>query len=105
MGQKCVVLREHHLGKYVIDIDIIDSKKSSFLAVLYTDIKNAENAGNNILIFDMNFNTVFKLEDIQNYYTSVFKWNSCNVLGALNIALTVLQSKCIHLMTIDIDKV
>lgn len=93
------------MGKYVIDIDIIDSKKSSFLTVLYTDLKNAENAGNNILIFDINFNIVFKLEDIQNYYTSVFKWSPCNVPGALNIAFTVLQSKCIHLMTIDIVKV
>jgi len=93
------------LGKYVIDIDIIDTKKTSFLTVLYTDLKNDENAGNNILIFDINFNIVFKLEDIQNYYTSVFKWSSCSEPGALNIAFTVLQSKCIHLMTIDIVKV
>jgi len=93
------------LGKYVIDIDIIDDKISSFLTVLYTDLKNAENAGNNILIFDINFNIVFKLNDTQNYYTSIFKWSSCNVHGALNIAFTVLQSKCIHLMTIDIVKV
>jgi len=93
------------LGKYVIDINIIDDKKSSFLTVLYTDLKNAENAGNNILIFDINFNIVFKLNDMQNYFTSVFKWSSYNVPGALNIAFTVLQSKCIHLMTIDIVKV
>ncbi|XP_016656351.2 cilia- and flagella-associated protein 43 [Acyrthosiphon pisum] len=104
LGQQCTVLREHHLGKYVVDIDIIDDKKSSFLTVLYTDLKNAENAGNNILIFDINFNIVFKLNDIQNYFTSVFKWSSCYVPGALNIAFTVLQSKCIHLMTIDIVK-
>ncbi|XP_060871614.1 cilia- and flagella-associated protein 43 isoform X4 [Metopolophium dirhodum] len=104
LGQKCTVLREHHLGKYVIDIYIIDDKKSSFLTVLYTDLKNAENAGNNILIFDINFNIVFKLNDMQNYFTSVFKWSSCKVPGALNIAFTVLQSKCIHLMTIDIVK-
>lgn len=75
------------------------------MTVLYTDLKNAENAGNNILIFDINFNIVFKLKDIQNYYTSVFKWSSCSVLGALNIAFTVLQSRCIHLITIDIVKV
>jgi len=93
------------LGKYVIDIDIIDNKKSSFLTVLYTDLKNAANAGKNILIFDIHFNIVFKLKDTQNYYTSVFKWSSCGVPGALNIAFTVLQSKCIHLMTIDIVKV
>lgn len=93
------------MGKYVIDIDIIDDKESSFLTVLYADLKNAENAGNNILIFDINFNIVFKLNDMQNYFTSVFKWSSCNVPGTLNIAFTVLQSKCIHLTTIDIVKV
>lgn len=83
----------------------MDYKKSSFLTVLYTDLKNAENTGNNILIFDINFNIVFKFNNTQNYFTSVFKWSSCNVTGALNIAFTVLQSKCIHLMTIDIVKV
>lgn len=93
------------MGKRVIDIDIIDNKKSSFLTVLYSDLKNVDNSGNNILIFDVHFNIVFKLKDIENYYTSVFKWSACSVEGALNIAFTVLRSKSIHLMTIDIVKV
>ncbi|XP_060835448.1 cilia- and flagella-associated protein 43 isoform X2 [Rhopalosiphum padi] len=104
LGQKCAVLRKHQLGKHVIDIDIVDNKKSSFLTVLYSDLNNDENAGNNILIFDILFNIVFKLNDIQNYYTSIFKWSSYSIPSALNIAFTVLHSKSIHLMTIDIVK-
>lgn len=99
------MVREHHLGKHVIDIDIIDLKKSSFLTVLYTNQKNSENAGNNIIIFDSNFEVVFKLKGTQYYYTSVFKWSPCNVSGAINVAFSVLLSNVIHLMTINIIKV
>lgn len=99
------MLREHHLGKLVVDNDIIDNNESSFLVVLYTNMKNAENAGNNILIFDIHFKIVFQLKDLHNYYTSVFKWSPCSVPDALNIAFTILLTKCILLMTISIDKV
>lgn len=96
------MVREHHLGKNVIDIDIIDHKKSSFLTVLYTNQENSENSGNNIIIFDSSFKVIFKLEDTQYYYISVFKWSPCNVPDAINIAFSVLLSNVIHLMTINI---
>jgi hypothetical protein len=99
------VIKEHHLEKHVIDIDIIDLTKSSFLTVLYTNQKNVENAGNNIIIFDLNFNVIFKLKDTQYYYISVFKWSSCDVPDAINVAFSVLLSNVIHLMTINIIKV
>lgn len=99
------MVREHHLGKHVIDIDIMDHNKSSFLTVLYTNQKNSENAGNNIIIFDTNFKVIFKLKDTQYYYISVFKWSTCSVPDAINIAFSVLLSSVIHLMTINIIKV
>jgi len=105
LGQTCSVVREHQLGKHVIDTDIIDHKKSSFLTVLYTNQKNYENAGNNIIIFDSNFKVIFKLKDTQYYYISVFKWSPCKIPDAINIAFSVLLSNVIHLMTINIIKV
>lgn len=99
------MVREHYLGKHVIDIDIMYLKNSSFLTVLYTSQKNSENAGNNIIIFDSNFKVIFKLKDTLFYYTSVFKWSPCKVSDAINIAFSVLLSNAIHLMTINIIKV
>jgi len=99
------VVREHHLEKHVIDIDIFDLNSSSFLTVLYANQKNSENAGNNIIILDLNFKVVFKLIDTQFYYISVFKWCPTNVPSTINIAFSVLLSNVIHLMSINIVKV
>ncbi|VVC45646.1 Hypothetical protein CINCED_3A007876 [Cinara cedri] len=102
LGQKCSVLREHHLEKHVIDIEIIEDGKSSILAVLYKNEQTAGITGNNFVIFDTNLNVIFEYENSQFYYTSISKWNSSDVPDVINIAFNVMLSKCIHLMRINI---
>lgn len=101
----CSVIKEYHLGKQIVDTELIDKKTSSFLTVLYTNQKMTEVSGNYIKIFDSNFNTVFELNNSQLYYTSIFKWISCDVPDIINIACTVMLSKQIQSMTININQV
>jgi len=98
-------MKEYHLEKQVIDIEIFDSKMSSFLAVLNKNQETADIVGNDILIFDTNFSIVFQLKDTQFHYTSVFKWISFGIPNVINIAFTAIRSKRIHLMKIDISQV
>lgn len=98
----CSVLKECHLRKQIICIDTFDNRKSSFLIVLYKNQKTTEIAGNNIKIFDIDFNVVFQLLDTQFYYTSVFKWFSSGSLDIVNTAFTLILSKRVHLIKINI---
>ncbi|VVC42480.1 WD40/YVTN repeat-like-containing domain,WD40-repeat-containing domain [Cinara cedri] len=102
LGQKCSVIREHNLKKHVIDIEIIEDNKSSILIVLYKNEQTEEIAGNNFILFDTNFNAIFKLKNSEFYYSSISKWYSSGEPDVINIAFTVLLSKCIHLMQINI---
>jgi len=101
----CSVVREHHLKKQVIDVKIFHNKMSSFLAVLYKTQETTDIVGNNIVIFDSNFNIVFELKNTRFYYTSVFKWIPFDTHNMINIAFAMPLSKCIHLMKIDISQV
>lgn len=53
----------------------------------------------------MDFSIVFELKDTQFYYTSVFQWNSFDAPNTVCSAFTVLLSKNIHLMKINIVQV
>lgn len=94
------------MEKRVIDFEIFEcADDSSFLTVLYKNDETTEVAGNNIAIFDRDFNAVFELKDAQLYFTSVFKWHSSNAPNIVRPAFTVLLSKSIHSMTIDMVQV
>lgn len=90
------------MGKQIIDIEIFDSLKSTFLIVVYTNQITAESGGNNIIIFDTKFNVIYKLINTQHYYTSIFNYISFGVPDRINIAFTVKSSKLVHLMIINI---
>lgn len=105
MGKTCSVEREYHLGKSVIDFEIFDDKKSSYLTVLYRDRETVEVAGSNIIILDEQFNIIFEIKDAQYYYTSIFKWISFVEPYVINIGFTMMLSKRIHLMVVNIEQV
>lgn len=94
----------HHLEKRVIDVELTEYKKSSFLTVLYGKTENPDSAGNNILVFDEHFEIVFELHDTLHYYTSTFKWISSSP-KMINVALVAMLSRQVHLMTISISQV
>lgn len=99
----CSVIRKYQSGKQVVDIEICDKNNTSFIVVLYKNEKFAEMLGNNIIIYDINFNTVFELNNSQFYYTSIFKWISYDYEPyVLNLACTIMLSKYIQLMTINV---
>lgn len=94
------------MKKEVIDAKIFDHNQSSFLIVLYRENQEiAEVGGNNIVIFNTNFDIVFESLNTQYHYTSIFKWISFDEPGKINIALTVSMSFRIYLMTISIVEV
>lgn len=95
------------MGNQVIGIEIFDGKESSVLTVLYKKSQETTEveAGNNIVIFDKHFNTVFKLTDTKYYYTTIFKWISFDVPDTISIALTAVMSRRIHLLTVNIVQV
>lgn len=105
----CSVVREYHMGKQIIGVEMFDGKlqSSPLLTVLYKgchgEITAGEvAAGNNIAVFDKDFNTVFELNDTQYHYTTVFKWiNPFDVPNAIHIALAVVMSRRIHLMAVN----
>lgn len=103
LGKKCSVIKSFHLEKRIIDFEILDSLKSSLFIVIYTNCITAEVGGNNILIFNTNFNVVYKLIDTQFYYTSTFKLISFEVPDIINIAFTVKSCKYVHSMIINIQ--
>lgn len=106
MGKKCSIVKEYHLKKEVIDAKIFDNTQSSFLTVLYREHQEiAEVAGNNVVIFNKNFDMIFKSLNTNYNYTSIFNWISYDTPDTINIALTVLMSFHIHLMTINIAEV
>lgn len=95
------------MGSRVVDIEVFECNKSSFLTVLFKnhDDRPEAAAGNNIRILDGYFRTVFELKDMQYHYTSVFKWNSIDGSNIICSAFTVFLSKIIHSMKIDIAQV
>jgi hypothetical protein len=106
LEKTCSIIKEYHLKKEIIDAKIFDDKQSSLLTILYREHEEiSEVAGNNVVIFNKNFDIVFKLLNTQHNYTSIFKWISFDIPGTINIALTVLKSFHIHLMTINIVEV
>lgn len=90
------------MEKRIIDFEIFDSLKSSLFIVIYTNYITTEVGGNNIIIFDTNFNVVYKLIDTQFCYTSTFKLLSFDVPDIINIAFTVKSCKYVHSMIINI---
>lgn len=105
LGKTCCVIREYRLKNQVIDIEIVNNENSSYLVILYNDRKSTEIAGNNIIIFDKNFKEIFEVKGTQYHYTSISKWISSSELDVINIALIVMMSKRIHLMTINTSQV
>lgn len=88
----------------MIDVELTEYKKSSFLTVLYGSTENPDSAGNNIFVFDEHFEIVFELHDTQHYYTSTFKWISSSP-QMINVALIEMLSRQVHLITISISQV
>lgn len=105
MGKSCSVIREYHLENRVVDVELTDNQLSSLFTVLYGNRKISEIAGNNIVVFNKNFEVVFTLYNTQQYYTSTFKWTSFMYPDVLNVAFTVKLSRQVHLMTINIVQV
>lgn len=103
----CSVVKEYHLKKRVIDIEILDNKTSSFIAILYENRDvTADTVGNNILIFDTKFDIVFELKNTRFIYTSIFKWIPFDVPdNVINIGFAAMLSKRVHMMKIDISRV
>lgn len=86
----------------IIDTEMFSCVKSTFLLVLFTNQKITEIAGNNIVIFDTNFNIVYEFIGTHYYYTSAFKWISFGVSDMINMAFTIIMSKSVHLMMLNI---
>lgn len=105
LGKACSVEREYNLGKPVIGFEIFDDKKSSYLTILYKDWETVEVAGNNIIILDVQFNVIFEIKDTQFYYTSIFKWISFVEPNVINMGFTMVLSKRIHLMVVNVEQV
>lgn len=101
----CSVIREFHLKEQVIDVELIDKKTSSLLSVLYKNERTSYVAGNNIIIFDTNFNTVLQLINTEYYYTSIFKLSSFDQPNVISIACVVLLTRYIHRMVINVNQV
>lgn len=93
------------MKKQVIDVKIVENKNLSFLIVLYKHQETVEHSGNNIIIYDINFNAVVELIDTEFHYSSILKWISFSTPNLIKIAFVVMLSKCIHLMNINVVQV
>lgn len=103
-GESCSVIKDYHLEKRVVDVELTEKKNSPFLTVLYGNKETPETAGNNIFLFNKDFEVVFELRNSEHYFTSTFKWASRSP-EVVNVALTVMLSRQVHLITINIAQV
>lgn len=105
MGQSCTVIKEFHLNKQVIDIETVTNDKTPYIVVLYKTKDDDKIAGNNVVIYNSEFKSVFQLKNNENYLTSVSNWPPLKTPNLLRIAFTAYLGKHIHLMIINVIKV
>ncbi|XP_050433883.1 cilia- and flagella-associated protein 43 [Adelges cooleyi] len=104
LGQSCTVIKEFHLNKQVIDIETVTNDKTPYIVVLYKTKDDDKIAGNNVVIYNSEFKSVFQLKNNENYLTSVSNWPPLKTPNLLRIAFTAYLGKHIHLMIINVIK-
>ncbi|XP_050530954.1 cilia- and flagella-associated protein 43 isoform X2 [Daktulosphaira vitifoliae] len=102
LGEKCNIIREFHLEKRIIDINVVNNQDKSFVVILYKTHEYSENVGNNIVIYDSKLKFILQKTNTQIFYTSVSAWPPLSSNNLLRIALTTYLSKHIDLIVIDL---